>query len=140
MPRLGGPSEGSRRLLCATVESVVLYAASIWREATRREVHRKKLLSVQRKIAICIARAYRTVSTEALLVVARTPPIHLLVQRRAEVEVNGAACRTEATNKMMDEWQEEWSRTEATNKMMDEWQEEWSRDTGRAVWTNRPNG
>ncbi|KAK9731020.1 hypothetical protein QE152_g14070 [Popillia japonica] len=58
MPRLGGPSEGSRSLLCATAESVVLYAASIWREAIRREVHRKKLLSVQRKTAICIARAY----------------------------------------------------------------------------------
>ncbi|KAK9744012.1 hypothetical protein QE152_g8120 [Popillia japonica] len=93
MPRVGGPSECSRRLLCATVESILLYGASIWSVALQRETHRQQLMSVQRKLAINISRAYRAASSEALCVVARTPPIDHIVQQRTAIELNGAACR-----------------------------------------------
>lgn len=52
------------------------------------------LPSVQRKAAIRIASAYRTTSTEALLVMARTPLIHLLVEERKLVQNGGTQKET----------------------------------------------
>ncbi|KAK9687919.1 hypothetical protein QE152_g35918 [Popillia japonica] len=89
MPNVGGPRERSRRMLCAVMESIIMYGASIWGKAVTKEVHCKVLRSVQRKAAIRVVSAYRTASTSALQAIARMPPIDLLVEHRAAVESQG---------------------------------------------------
>lgn len=39
MPNVGGPSACKRRMLRSVVESVLLYAAPVWRGGARREVN-----------------------------------------------------------------------------------------------------
>ncbi|GJQ71370.1 hypothetical protein Trydic_g11100 [Trypoxylus dichotomus] len=79
MPRIGGSSDCSRRLLGVAVQSRLLYGSSIWSDAMRKKKLRKKYQSVQRKLAIQITERH-------LFVLARTPSIDLLVQKRNEAE------------------------------------------------------
>lgn len=71
----------------------------------------KMLRSVQRRVALRICRAYRTVSAEASLVIASLIPIHLLVRERLRTwecdEDRGAASRVER-DRTLNSWQEEW--------------------------------
>lgn len=112
MPNFGGPQESSRRLLGAAVQSIMLYGASIWRSALERSSHERVYTSIQRRMAIRIISAYRTTSTKALLVLARTPPIHLLIKQRLEIEKSGRISREDAYNGMINAWQATWEENE----------------------------
>lgn len=78
------------------------------------KVHRNAFLRVQRMAAIRIACAFRTTSTSALLIIRRTPPIHLLAVHRAELENEGRGKKQVSYENMMKIWQEEWSNEETT--------------------------
>lgn len=121
MPNIGGPKAGKRRVLSGVVNSVILYAAPAWKEWALVTRHRRALEKVQRKVAIRISSAYRTVSTKAIQVVAGTIPIHLLVNER--VYGNGANTKEQ--------------KTRARAETLVKWQEEWSRETITAQWTKR---
>ncbi|GJQ87495.1 hypothetical protein Trydic_g19251 [Trypoxylus dichotomus] len=110
MPRIRGPSECSRRLLGVTAQSRLLYGASIWNDAMRKKNLREQYQSVQRKLAIRITGRYRTASSEALFVLARTPPIDLLVQKRSETEQGSDSSRGNIHNIMLDRWQNRWNK------------------------------
>ncbi|CAB0000551.1 unnamed protein product [Nesidiocoris tenuis] len=84
MVNVGGPSPIKRRLLMRTAEAVMLYGADIWAEALRFQQYREILASVQRRCALRIISAYRTVSGPAALVIAGTIPVHLLALERGE--------------------------------------------------------
>ncbi|KAJ8911424.1 hypothetical protein NQ315_005957 [Exocentrus adspersus] len=74
MPNIKGPGQfNKRKIWGGVVDSIVLYAAPIWAGAMKIERHRKRVERVQRKVALRIAKAYRTVSTEAAQVVAGIP-------------------------------------------------------------------
>jgi len=53
----------------------LLYGASVWIKAMRLERYKSKLIRVQRLINIKIAKAYRTVSNEALCILTGMTPI-----------------------------------------------------------------
>lgn len=73
LPNLGGPSVACRRLYTGVVRSMALYGSPIWADALN--AHNIRLLrQPQRKMAIRVARAYRTVSYEAACVLAGTVP------------------------------------------------------------------
>ncbi|XP_023231565.1 uncharacterized protein LOC111631537 [Centruroides sculpturatus] len=55
----------------------MLYGVQIWNAAEDRVHVKRKLLSIQRKSAIRICRAYQTSTTDALLVISNLTPIHL---------------------------------------------------------------
>ena len=106
MPNIGGPKTSRRKLLHEVVHSTMLYAAPVWAEALRTEYQRKKLARVQRRSAVRVACAYRTVSEEAVLAIAASPPVDLLALERTAT-YNGekpsiAKARTAA------EWQRKW--------------------------------
>lgn len=82
---LGGPSMATRKLYQAVIESVVLYAASIWRGALEDEVSRRHLKRAQSLGPNRVVCAYRTVSYDALCVLAGEPPITLKVVERAHL-------------------------------------------------------
>lgn len=86
MPNVGGPRENNRRILISVVQSIILYGAGIWKSAIGKKIYRDKLIRLQRKTALRIVSACRTTSTKALMVIALTPPINLLVEERIRVE------------------------------------------------------
>jgi len=49
------------------IQPLLVYGAPIWIKAVRKENHKARLLRVQRLINIKMAKAYCTVSNEALL-------------------------------------------------------------------------
>lgn len=83
MPNLRGPSEPKRILYANTIMSVMMYGAPIWCDAmapVSASARRRQapVLRVQRFIAMRVCSAYRSVSLEAAILLARIPPVYLL--------------------------------------------------------------
>lgn len=107
MPNIGGPSTMKRKILSTVGHSVILYGAPIWAKAMDTISLRNKLLSLQRRMAIRVACAYRTVATDSILAISGLPPIHLLIQERRQI-FKGKT-KEESRNLMLEKWQSEWS-------------------------------
>lgn len=115
MPRVGGPKTSSRRILSAVAHSIMLYACPIWGQELSVKTNLKVMEKVQRRVALRVCCGFRTVSTEAALVLAGIPPIDLMVRERSA-----------------------WYRgttDEAGNDCMEGWQDRWEKLTDRAAWT-----
>lgn len=86
LPNLGGPRDEVRRLYAGVVRSMALYGAPVW-SARLSGVRRFRVMynSMQRIIAIRIARGYRTISFEAATLLARFPPLDILAEMDARV-------------------------------------------------------
>lgn len=77
-----GPSEKKRKLYCNVINSIILYGAPIWEKEVRGNTKIvKSIVAVQRKAALRVTRAYKTVSTETALIMARNPPVDLLAAK-----------------------------------------------------------
>jgi hypothetical protein len=75
MPNLGGPCERVRRLYAGVVRSIAMYGAPIWCGALVASTRLPKLLHrEQRRLAIRVSRAYRTIAFEAACILAGLPP------------------------------------------------------------------
>jgi hypothetical protein len=62
---------------------LLLYGAPVWIKAMEKEKY--KVSIVQRLINIKMAKAYRTVSSEALSVITGMTPIHLKIEQAGEL-------------------------------------------------------
>lgn len=72
MPNLRGPTEAKRRLYIETDKSVILYGAPIWSEELQRSGSFMRALDrVMRTLALRAISAYRSVSLDAALLLAR---------------------------------------------------------------------
>ncbi|KAH1028852.1 hypothetical protein HUJ05_002176 [Dendroctonus ponderosae] len=85
MPNIGGPSPNKRRLLCSVARSILLYAAPAWGHSMNTAKHRNIHTRIQRQAALRICSAYRTTSTDAILVIAETPPMDLVLEQILQV-------------------------------------------------------
>lgn len=86
IPNMRGPGEHKRRLYMMTTLSVVLYASPVWAESFGlRVAYRGQLAALQRSLALRVIRGYRTVSFVAATLLARIPPIPLMVDKRRRV-------------------------------------------------------
>jgi len=85
MPNVGGPGQKKMQLLATVIQSQTLYAspARAGSFIFHRNVH--ILSRLQRTIAIRVARVYRTVSTQAVKVIASIIPVHLLAWVRQQL-------------------------------------------------------
>ena len=110
-----GPGQAARKAIGGAVMSILRYGSEVWAESLTREQW-KRLESVQRRVALRVIGGYRTVSTDASLVLASMLPLHL--------ELTGAGVA---------EWQEEWSHS--TNGA---WTRELIPEVGE--WTGRRHG
>lgn len=97
----------------------MLYGSEVWADALSKEMYRKKLAQVQRRAALRVVSAYRTVSEPAVLVVAGVIPVALLAQERKRLYIRkrrtgevGTANERDAT---LAEWQRLWE-TEARGR------------------------
>ncbi|KMQ92182.1 reverse transcriptase [Lasius niger] len=83
MPNLRGPDERRRRLFANVVLSVILYGALVWEDVIiKKSCVLRALHRLQRTVAQRVISAYRTVSSNAALLLARLPPIKLLATSR----------------------------------------------------------
>jgi len=64
---------------------LLLYGAPVWSKAMEKESYKYKLISVQRLINIKMAKAYRTVSNEALCVLTGMAPIDIKIEEAAKL-------------------------------------------------------
>ncbi|KAJ8924031.1 hypothetical protein NQ315_006808 [Exocentrus adspersus] len=85
MPNIGGSQMQKRRLLAEVVHFIILYAAPIWRGAIAMKKYKDKIISCQKKMAIRTIGAYRTVSTDAALVIAGLIPVDIRAEERNQV-------------------------------------------------------
>lgn len=141
MPNIGGPRQARRKLLSSVVTSVMLYAAPIWSAATVVPAYVRKMTSVYRRSALRTARAFRTVSYDAVCVIADMTPVHLMAEERALIYQR--RCEDAVTNRrVIDE--------EAETATRRRWQRLWDLSSkGRwthrlipdiAAWTSRQHG
>lgn len=118
MPNLGGPKSSNRKTLANVAQSIILYAAPIWSEAIKWEKYRRLVVGVQRRMALRVCCGFRTISTEAALVLAGTPPIDLQIKKRClQYQI---AKGIESSN--------DWD-------LLNEWQRKWATETGKGAWT-----
>lgn len=138
MPNVGGPKQRKRQLLMSVAQSQLLYAAPIWASALVFGVNIRVLLRPRRLMAIRVASAYRTVSTNAILVVAGMLPLHLKVSEISEIHVakkTGKAppSKYELREASMEKWQNEW-----TNSITGSWTRRLIPDL--RPWVSRSSG
>jgi hypothetical protein len=74
-----------KTLYTGGVQLLLLYGAPVWAEILEKTSYRIKLTRVQRLINIKIAKAYRTVSNEALCIIRGLTPIHIKIQETVEL-------------------------------------------------------
>jgi hypothetical protein len=74
----------------------------VWIKALEKGSYKSKLLSVQRLIIIKIAKAYRTVSNEALCILSRLTPIAIKIEEAQFYQITRGSNKEEAqTNRGM---------------------------------------
>lgn len=114
MANIGGPMPCKRKLLMETCNSILLYGCEIWAETLKVKQRAKELLAVQRRSALRITSAYRTVSQATVLVLAGMIPIDLHAQERRKIwqlKATNAAAHTieDAKSETIAQWQTLWS-------------------------------
>nr|XP_044249379.1 uncharacterized protein LOC123002815 [Drosophila takahashii] len=121
-----GPKQEWRKLLASVVTSQVLYAAPVWAKAATTPSYISGWERTHRLYAIRISCAFRTISEEAVLVIAGLVSINELVREAAEVEE--AATSTDDLSRRE-------ARQTARRRSISQWQERWdSATSGR--WTH----
>jgi len=101
------------QIIASAFQNPLLYAAPIWAGAMKYERNVNTVLGPQRRIALRIAMAYRTVSTAAVMVVAGIIPAHLMANekqaryRRKKEGLEGN--KKEDQQQTYQEWQREWN-------------------------------
>lgn len=105
---LKGPGAAKKRVLASTVQSILLYGAPIWSIALNYKTHELSLNSIIRRLALMVTGAYRSAPTEAVLVLAKIPPIKLQIKRRIDVHEKGKTAVVEIDEDMTTKWEQEW--------------------------------
>ncbi|KAI4472238.1 hypothetical protein M0802_017023, partial [Mischocyttarus mexicanus] len=88
LPNLHGPGIRIRRLYASVLHSVLMYGLPVWWQVVVRDKRIRRVVNaIQRRIAIRVCCAYRTVSFHSVMIVAGIIPLHHLAPRLAEVYV-----------------------------------------------------
>jgi ribonuclease HI len=84
-PTWGASPEVMQQIYLGAVEPLITYASSVWADAVRKKVNRKKLDAIQRHIAIRSCKGYRTISLVSAQVLSGFMPLDLRIRGLAEV-------------------------------------------------------
>jgi hypothetical protein len=124
MPNRAGPKSSTRRLITSVVTSILRYGCVAWAGALERKRNRIKINQVYRLAAVRVARAYRTISYDAVCVIAGIIPICLVIKE-------DCLCfdsRSQTMTKL--------DRSLHRRKTIQNWQKQWD-DSGKGRWTYR---
>lgn len=124
MPNKAGPNCRTRKLIASVVTSILRYGCVAWANALERKRNRVKINSVYRLAAVRVASAYRTISYDAVCVIAGLTPIRLVILEDCRCYESAK----QSTTKTL--------RSEHKDKTIQDWQEEWN-DSSSGRWTYR---
>lgn len=82
VPNVGGPRESHRKLFASVAHSVLLYAVPDWGHKLETPGYRMIAIRAQRMACMPQICAYRTISANAALVIAASPPVDLATKMR----------------------------------------------------------
>lgn len=108
LPNKRGAGENRRRAIGSVVRSIMLYGSPIWYKALDFKCNKAMMDRVDRTVALRIARAYRTVSTSAVLVIARWIPTVIIANERCMLYKNKNEDRNKLREDSINKWQMEW--------------------------------
>ncbi|KMQ83867.1 reverse transcriptase [Lasius niger] len=115
MPNVGGPKQKRRALLSSVVTSVLTYGIAIWVDALTLQKSQRKVAPVYRLSALRITSAFRTVSEDAVCVIAGVLPIGVLAEerrslyrRRGSTSMSAEELKTEERQSSLKRWQQSW--------------------------------
>ncbi|KAL4085221.1 hypothetical protein QTP88_027080 [Uroleucon formosanum] len=123
MADVGGASHKKRKIFGAIVYSQTQYASPVWTHAFKFNINKSTFLKPQRLIALRIAMVYRTVFTQAILVVASIIPAHLMALERLKTYKDKTGKDT-SRKESFTEWQDVWNKAERgrwTKRMDQTW-------------------
>jgi hypothetical protein len=124
MPNKAGPRSSTRRLIASVVTSILRYGCVAWAGALERKRNTVKINRVYRLAAVRVASAYRTISYDAVCVIANMLPIRLVILEDCRCHESGKQTSTKS------------DRSRHKAKSIEDWQVEWDEsDKGR--WTHR---
>lgn len=102
-------------LYSGMIVPILTYGCEFWGTELNKRYGREILLKAQRTIIIRINKAYQTISREANLVIAGTPPIDLVIhekiKRRKDKEnnINYHDSKRRRRDELMAAWQDRWT-------------------------------
>ena len=115
MPNIGGPNPFKRKIILSISTYIMLYACPIWSEVLSVGTTRRILSSVYRLSAIRQISGFRTVSDEAVLVLAKTIARNTSVDEmkwiylsRLEYLRQTTAIKSDERRTFMHIWQSRW--------------------------------
>nr|CAI5854774.1 unnamed protein product [Callosobruchus analis] len=111
MPNVGGPRASKRAILGSVAFSKMLYAAPVWQSALMVERNRKKLQTINRRIAIRVISAYKTISTEAAEIIAGIPPLDMVATMKREL-YEGGGDKEAARMELLTQWQQRYGESD----------------------------
>ncbi|XP_015121282.1 uncharacterized protein LOC107044050 [Diachasma alloeum] len=126
MPNVGGPTQRRRALLLSVVTSVLMYGIAIRADALEMQESRRKVAPVYRLSALRVAKAYRTVSEDAVCVIAGMLSMEVLAEERRSLYRRRGSDTLSATE----------FRAEEKRNSLHRWQLQWDA-SGSGRWTHR---
>lgn len=115
MPNVGGLRQKRRVLLSTVVTSVLMYSIVIWADALTSQESRRRVAPAYRLSALRIASAFRTVSEDAVCVIAGVLPLEVLVEervllfrRQGSATLGAEESRAEERKSSFQRWQRRW--------------------------------
>ncbi|CAH2108659.1 unnamed protein product [Euphydryas editha] len=126
MPNVGGPKQKRRALLMSVTTSVLTYGISVWAGTLELQESRRRIAPIYRRSALRVTSAFRTVSEDAVCVIAGMLPIEVLAKERQAIYQRKKSSKLSS---------EEVGREERQNSIR-RWQELWDTTT-KGRWTHR---
>lgn len=111
-----GPGAPKKRVLVSAVHSTILYGAPIWKKTVDHKVHETTLEGINRKLALMVSGAYKTAPTEAVLAMAKIPPIKLMIEERIETHKKIKE-KAEIKSAILNKWEEIWQQYDGHAKI-----------------------
>lgn len=110
MPNNSAIISSKRRLLASVSSSIVRYAAPVWSSALKTGRNRAQLNRTSRLMAMRVSSAYRTISSDAVCVIAGMIPICLLLEEDSECyrDRGTRGIRKRARVSTLHKWQQQW--------------------------------
>ncbi|XP_011685209.1 PREDICTED: uncharacterized protein LOC105448385 [Wasmannia auropunctata] len=132
MPNLRSPNEHARKLYCGVIHSVIFYGAPVWAPTLRTDKRTTAAIqAVQRKVALRVVAAYKTVSCPAAFLLAKVIPVDYLADRYKDVYMDTRAIQEKEiriTQRMHDTIRER-----ALDAALTKWKNVYSRPTAVEV-------
>ncbi|KAH8265682.1 hypothetical protein KR026_001189, partial [Drosophila bipectinata] len=129
-----GPKQNRRRLLVSVASAQILYAAPIWAETMNTPSYMRGVDAVYRLGAIRVASGFRTVSDDAILVIAGMVPLKERARELKELK------ETRACNEGAGGTPNTAAKKDAKERSLTAWQDCWDASTkGRWTHTLIPN-